>query len=84
MAADGRVRITLPARYRQILQRHKGSMSDAAFLTWLLDNIDRGVLAIGAEPTSTALPLTMPDIPQPVALSVVATSDEDDEFEDVI
>lgn len=84
MAADGRVRMTLPARYRDILQRHRGSMSDSSFIAWLLDSIDRGVLAIGVEPALTVLPPTISDSPPPVAVSVVSTSDEEDEFEDVI
>lgn len=84
MAADGRVRMTLPARYRDILQRHRGSMSDSSFIAWLLDSIDRGVLPIGVESALTVLPPTMPDAPPLVAISVVSTSDEDDEFEDVI
>jgi len=84
MAADGRVRMTLPARYRDILQRHRGSMSDSSFVAWLLDNIDRGVLAIGVEPALAVLPATAPDTPPPIAVSVVITSDEEDEFEDVI
>lgn len=84
MAADGRVRMTLPARYRDILQRHRGSMSDASFIAWLLESIDRGVLPIGRESALTALPPPLSDAPLPVAISVVSTADADDEFEDVI
>ena len=85
MATDGRVRLTLPVRYRAILSRHRGSMSDAGFLAWVLDNIDRGVLAVGVEPTSAVVPLVSAHaIPLPKALSVVSASEQDDEFEDVI
>ena len=84
MAADGRVRLTLPARYRGILQRHRGSMSDAGFLAWVLDNIDRGVLAVGVEPALTIVPVTVADVSSPGELSVVTAFDQEDEFEDVI
>ncbi|MEM8502218.1 MAG: hypothetical protein AAF716_03590 [Cyanobacteria bacterium P01_D01_bin.1] len=85
MTTDGRVRLTLPVRYRAILHRHRGSMSDAGFLAWVLDNIDRGVLAVGVEPTSTVVPLMPANaVPLPKALSVVSASEPDDEFEDVI
>lgn len=86
MAADGRVRVTLPVRYRAILQRHRGSMSDASFLAWMLDNIDRGVLSVGIEPSSAGVtPKAVANgLPPAKVVSVVDALDEDDEFEDVI
>ncbi|MEL7333585.1 MAG: hypothetical protein AAFN12_15165 [Cyanobacteria bacterium J06560_2] len=86
MAADGRVRVTLPVRYRAILQRHRGSMSDASFLSWMLDNIDRGVLSVGIEPGPAAVApeIAMNGLPPAKVVSVVDALDEDDEFEDVI
>ena len=86
MAADGRVRMTLPARYRDILQRHRGSMSDSSFVAWLLDNIDRGVLSVGIEPGPAAVTpeAVVNCLPPAKVVSVVDALGEDDEFEDVI
>lgn len=86
MSADGRVRVTLPVRYRAILQRHRGSMSDASFLAWMLDNIDRGVMAVGIEPSPVEVTpeVAVNGLPPAKVVSVADALGEDDEFEDVI
>ena len=86
MSADGRVRVTLPVRYQAILQRHRGAMSDASFLAWMLDNIDRGVLSVGIEPGPAAVTpeAVVNCLPPAKVVSVVDALGEDDEFEDVI